>query len=188
MRISRLGIASIAILSLVIGLNLSPRSTSLSPDLQAITAQRPDAFMEDVRQRQYGPDGRLIRTLTAASMIDFGERAEARLTEPHVWIDRGAQQWTVVSAVGELSTDRTTLRLEGDVVAQRDALNQVPWEITGETLVWDQTQDLIRSIGPVVLVQGETISRGDQLVMDLSSNAFTLGEKVTTRWPSSLAQ
>ncbi|MGA1109761.1 MAG: LPS export ABC transporter periplasmic protein LptC, partial [Pseudomonadales bacterium] len=83
MGVSRLGIASLAILSLVLGLNLSPRATSLPPDLQAITAQRPDAFMEEVRQRHYGPDGHLVRTLTAASMIDFGERAEARLTDPN---------------------------------------------------------------------------------------------------------
>jgi LPS export ABC transporter protein LptC len=188
MGVSRLGIALLAILSLALGLAMSPRPTPLSPELQAITAQRPDAFMENVRQRHYGADGRLVRTLTADTLIDFGDRAEARLTEPKVWLDRGAQQWTVVSALGQLSTDRMQLRLIGDVVALRAAPGQVAWHIAGDALVWDQTMDQIRSTEPVTLTQGETVSRGDRLIMDLTSNAFTLGEKVTTRWPSSSAQ
>jgi LPS export ABC transporter protein LptC len=188
MSVSRLGIALLAVLSLALGLAISPRSTPLSAELQAITAQRPDAFMENVRQRHYGPDGRLIRTLTADTLIDFGDRAEARLTEPKVWLDRGAQQWTVVSALGQLSTDRTQLQLIGDVIAQRTAPGQVAWHITGAALLWDQTKDQIRSTTSVILTQGDTVSRGDRLMMDLTSNAFTLGEKVTTRWPSSSAQ
>ena len=94
----------------------------------------------------------------------------------------------MVSALGQLSTDRTQLQLIGDVIAQRTAPGQVAWHITGEALLWDQTKDQIRSTTPVTLTQGDTVSRGDRLMMDLTSNAFTLGEKVTTRWPSSSAQ
>lgn len=185
MRGSRLGIALLAVLSLLLGLMLSPSPRTLSTDLQAITAQRPDAFIEGIQQLHYGEDGRLVRTLTADTLIDFGDRGEARLTHPKIWLDRGAQQWSVMSGAGQLSTDRSVLYLAHNVVAVRSAPGQVAWHITGESLLWDQVRDQIRSETPVTLTQGSTVSQGDRLVMDLTATEFTLGEKVKTTWPSS---
>ena len=77
-----LSIAAITLTWMALNLSESQRSANLSADLQEITNQRPDAFMEGVYQRTFSQNGTLRTTLIADSLLDFGSRANAQLKTP----------------------------------------------------------------------------------------------------------
>lgn len=181
---TRLGLFALGGILIVFGLSEPDVGSVFDPELKAIAAQRPDAFMEGVYQRRYDTEGRLETTLVATSILDFGDRARAELVDPKLWLERPPATWHIEGDFGQLSSDRNRLFLNDNVTANRLEPGKAPWTLTGETLTWDQTTDLVKSDTPTTLVQDTAISRGDSLVMDLNTNEYTLGEQVTTQWHS----
>ncbi len=181
---SRLAIFSVAAICIVVGLSEPTEKTTLDPTLQHIADQRPDAFMEGVHQRQFDQNGQLETTLVATSLLDFGDRANAELVDPQLWLERPPATWYIEGDRGELTADRNRVHLTDNVIANRIEDGQEPWQLSGDTLNWDQTTDLVTSKTTTQLVQGASESVGDELVMNLNTNEYTLGDKVRTQWRS----
>ncbi len=157
-------------------------STALDPELARITGLKPDAFMEGVHQRIYDANGHLESTLVAASLLDFGDRADAELEQPQLWLERHPATWYLEGKTGALSGDRNTVRLQTDVIAIREQPDSEPWTLNGDSLLWDQRADLVTSDSTTTLVQGTSESIGDSLVINLQTSEYTLGENVRTQW------
>jgi LPS export ABC transporter protein LptC len=181
---ARLGLFALGGLMIAYGLSEPDVASVLDPKLKDITAQRPDAFMEGVYQRRYDATGALETTLVATSILDFGERAHAELVDPKVWLERSPATWYIEGDFGQLSGDRNQLLLTDNVTANRLEAGTATWTLSGQTLTWDQTTDLVTSERPTTLVQDTAVSQGDSLVMDLNTNEYTLGEQVITQWHS----
>ena len=177
------GIA-LGIAFVVIGLSEPIKKTTLDLALKEITDMRPDAFMEGVHQRQFDANGQLETTLVATSLLDFGDRANAELVEPQLWLERPPATWYIEGDRGQLTADRNRLHLMNNVIANRFEGGKDPWRLSGETLNWDQITNLVTSKTTTKLVQGESNSIGDELVMDLNTSEYTLGENVRTQWRS----
>lgn len=154
-------------------------------DFQAIGDQRPDALMESVTQHRFNADGQRESVLTATRMVDFGPRASAQLTDPHVHLERGPAVWTLLSRFGELSANRVELTLTEQVQATRNESGMMPWDVKTDHLVWNQSTDIVRSDSTTLFTRGDSRSTGDSVILDLTSNEYTLGNKVKTQWQSS---
>jgi LPS export ABC transporter protein LptC len=181
---SRLVLIAIGAVALIVGLSEPTTKTTLDPTLKEIADQRPDAFMEGVYQRQFDQSGQLETTLVATSLLDFGDRANAELVNPKLWLERPPATWYIEGDRGELTADRNRVHLTDNVIANRLEKGKEPWRLNGETLHWDQTTDLVTSKTTTTLVQGGSESVGDELVMNLNTNEYTLGDKVRTQWRS----
>ena len=181
---SRLIFIAVGALALVFGLTEPATKSTLDPALKEIADLRPDAFMEGVYQRQFDAAGQLETTLVATSLLDFGDRANAELVDPKLWLERPPATWYIEGERGELTADRNQVFLSQNVIANRLENGKDPWHLSGQTLNWDQTTDLVTSKTTTRLVQGSAESVGDALVMDLNTNEYTLGEKVRTQWRS----
>ena len=179
---SRLILIAASAFVLILGLSEPMTKTTLDRALKEITDKRPDAFMEGVYQRQFNQSGQLDTTLTATSLLDFGNRANAEIMNPALWLERPPATWYIKSDHGELTVDRDRLYLTTNVVANRFEEGRDPWRLSGETLQWDQTTDLVTAKTTTTLVQGRSQSVGDKLVMNLNTNEYTLGDKVRTQW------
>lgn len=177
-------LAGIGIGLILYGLS-GPRMTGpLDAQLARIAEMKPEAFMEGVHQRIYDEQGRLETTLIADSFLDFGERADAELEKPRLWLERPPASWYLEGMNGTLSADRKRVTLNQEVVAVREEPNTAPWELSNDTLTWDQNTDLVTSNSKTTLTQGATQSVGDSLLMNLQSSEYTLGDKVKTQWQS----
>ncbi|MEK9669877.1 MAG: LPS export ABC transporter periplasmic protein LptC [Gammaproteobacteria bacterium] len=181
---SRLILVMVGAVALIFSLSEPTIKTTLDPVLKEIADQRPDAFMEGVYQRQYDQSGQLETTLVATSLLDFGDRANAELVNPKLWLERPPATWYIEGDHGELTADRNRLRLTDNVIANRLEKGKDPWQLSSETLHWNQTTDLVTSKTTTTLVQGGLESVGDELVMNLNTNEYTLGDKVRTQWRS----
>jgi len=179
---SRLILIAASAFVLIVGLSEPFTKTTLDPALKEITDKRPDAFMEGVYQRQFNQSGQLDTTLVATSLLDFGNRANAEIMNPALWLERPPATWYIKGDHGELTVDRNRLYLTTNVIANRFEEGRDPWRLSGETLRWDQTTDLVTAKTTTTLVQGRSQSVGDKLVMNLNTNEYTLGDKVRTQW------
>ncbi len=177
------GIA-LGIACVMIGLSKPITKTTLDPTLKEITDLRPDGFMKGVHQRQFDANGKLETTLVATSLLDFGDRANAELVQPQLWLERAPATWYIEGDRGELTADRNRLHLMDNVIANRFEGGKDPWRLSGETLNWNQITNLLTSKTTTKLVQGELNSIGDELVMNLITNEYMLGENVRTQWRS----
>ena len=101
---------------------------------------------------------------------------------PALWLERPPATWHIKGDHGELTVDRNRLYLTTNVIANRFEEGRDPWRLSGETLQWDQTTDLVTAKTTTSLVQGRSQSVGDKLVMNLNTNEYTLGDKVRTQW------
>ena len=182
---SRLILIAASAFVLILGLSEPMTKTALDRALKEITDKRPDAFMEGVYQRQFNQSGQLDTTLTATSLFDFGNRANAEIMNPSLWLERPPATWYIKGDHGELTVDRDRLYLTTNVIANRFEEGRDPWRLSGETLQWDQTTDLVTAKTTTTLVQGRSQSVGDKLVMNLNTNEYTLGDKVRTKWRNS---
>ena len=79
---SRLILIAASAFVLIFGLSEPMTKTTLDRALKEITDKRPDVFMEGVYQRQFNQSGQLDTTLTATSLLDFGNRANAEIMNP----------------------------------------------------------------------------------------------------------
>lgn len=158
--------------------------STLDPSLKEITNLRPDAFMEGIYQRKFNSAGQLETTLVASSLLDFGDRANAELVDPKLWLKKPPATWYIEGDHGELTADRNEVFLSENVIANKLENGKDPWFLSAQTLNWDQTTDLVTSKNTIRLTQGPVQSVGDELVMDLNTNEYTLGEKVRTQWRS----
>ena len=179
---SRLVLIAASAFVLILGISEPMTKTTLDRALKEITDKRPDAFMEGVYQRQFNQSGQLDTTLTATSLLDFGNRANAEIMNPALWLERPPATWYIKGDHGELTVDRDRLYLTTNVIANRFEEGRDPWRLSGETLQWDQTTDLVTAKTTTTLVQGRSQSVGDKLVMNLNTNEYTLGDKVRTQW------
>ena len=84
--------------ALFIGLSEPTNKTSVDQTLKEITDQRPDAFMQGINQRKFDRHGRLETTLTATSLLDFGGRANAKLINPKLRLERQPATWFIEKA------------------------------------------------------------------------------------------
>ena len=84
----RLFFTALGSVALFIGLSEPTNKTSVDQTLKEITDQRPDAFMQGFSQRKFDRHGRLETTLTATSLLDFGGRANAKLINPKLRLER----------------------------------------------------------------------------------------------------
>lgn len=181
---ARLLILVIAVAMVMYGVSEPATKSVLDPKLREIAEKKPEGFMEGVHQRRFDTHGALESTLVAVSLLDFGDRANAHLESPKLWLERPPATWYIEGQHGELSADRNHLTLSHDVIANRLEDGTEPWRLSGETLKWDQTTDLVTSNTTTVLVQGKSHSQGDSIVMDLNTSQYTLGDKVKTQWQS----
>ena len=181
---TRLGLFALGGLMIAFGLSEPDVASVLDPRLQEIAAKRPDAFMEGVYQRRYDTAGQLETTLVATSILDFGERARAELVDPKVWLERPPATWYIEGDFGQLSGDRNQLFLTENVTANRLEAGTATWTLSGDTLNWDQTTDLVTSEEHTTLVQDTAVSQGESLIMNLNTNEYTLGKQVVTQWHS----
>ena len=179
-----LGLAVITLGCIVFALSESPKTTILSADLQRIADQRPDAFMEGVHQRTFNQNGALETTLLADSLLDFGPRANAQLEAPRLWLQRETANWYIEGDYGELSASRETVNIRENVSAQRSRDDETVLKLSGDQLRWDQTTDLVTSPTTTKLVQGGAVSIGDELIINLNTSEYSLGDKVKTQWRS----
>ena len=179
---SRLILIAASAFVLILGLSEPMTKETFDRALKEITDKRPDAFMEGVYQRQFNQSGQLDTTLTATSLLDFGSRANAEIMNPALWLERPPATWYIKGDHGELTVDRDRLYLTTNVIANRFEEGRDPWRLSGETLQWDQTTDLVTAKTTTTLVQGRSQSVGDKLVMNLNTNEYTLGDKVRTQW------
>ena len=138
---------------LILGLSEPMTKETFDRALKEITDKRPDAFMEGVYQRQFNQSGQLDTTLTATSLLDFGSRANAEITNP---LTRASASRYIKSDHGELTVDRNRLYLTTNVIADRFEEGRDPWRLSGETLQWDQTTDLVTAKTTTTLVQGRS--------------------------------
>ena len=70
------------------------------------------------------------------------------------------------------------------VVADRLENGKNSWHLSGEALKWDQKTDLVTSTTRTTLRQGSINSVGNELVIDLNTNEYRLGDNVRTKWRS----
>ena len=181
---TRLPILCAAVAMVIYGLSEPAVKSVLDPKLREIAEQKPEGFMEGVHQRRFDPAGKLESTLVAVSLLDFGDRANAQLEAPKLWLERPPATWYIEGQQGELSADRNHLTLSEDVIANRLEKGTDPWRMASTTLEWDQRTDLVTSNTTTTLVQGNSHSQGDSLSMDLNTSQYTLGDKVKTQWQS----
>lgn len=170
--------------ALFIGLTEPTNKTSVDLKLKEITDQRPDAFMQGIHQRKFDRTGRLETTLTAESLLDFGDRANAKLINPKLRLERQPATWLIEGERGELTPDRNEVFLSRNVIADRLENGKNSWRLSGETLKWDQRTDLVTSTTRTTLVQGSIDSVGNELVIDINTNEYKLGHNVRTQWQS----
>lgn len=179
-----LGFAAILLTSIILSLSESPQTTTLSADLQKIANQRPDAFMEGVHQRTFNEDGTLETTLKAHSLLDFGTRADAQLEAPRLWLKRETTSWYIEGDYGELSANREIVNILDNASAQRYRFDETSMTLSGNQLRWDQTTDLVTSPTTTKMVHGRAVSIGDELIINLNTSEYSLGDKVRTQWRS----
>lgn len=152
--------------------------------LKEIADQRPDAFVEGIDQRRFDRNGRLETVLTATSLLDFGDRANTKLTNPELRVERPPTTWHIKGGFGELTADGDRVYLFNNVIAHRHEHLKDSWKLRGETLQWDRTKSLLTSITRTTLTRGTTDSIGDEMVINLNTNESWLGNNVRTRWRS----
>lgn len=167
-----------------IGLTETAKRTSVDQTLKEITDLRPEAFMQGIYQRKFDRNGRLETTLTATSLLDFGDRANATLINPKLRLERYPATWFIKSEHGELTPDRNEVLLSKNVIADRLENGKHSWHLIGETLEWNQRTDLVTSTNRTTLIQGSINSIGDELVIDLNTNEYKFGDNVRTQWQS----
>ncbi|HCL68253.1 MAG TPA: LPS export ABC transporter periplasmic protein LptC [Gammaproteobacteria bacterium] len=187
MRVSglvRLFLTALGCVALFIGLTEPTNKTSVDQTLKEITDQRPDAFMQGINQRKFDRHGRLETTLTATSLLDFGSRANAKLINPKLRLERQHATWFIEGERGELTPDRNEVFLSKNVIADRLENGKNSWHLSGETLKWDQRTDLVTSTTRTTLSQGSIDSVGNELVINLNTNEYRLGDNVRTKWRS----
>ena len=180
----RLFFTALGSVALFIGLSEPTSKTSVDQTLKEITDQRPDAFMQGINQRKFDRHGRLETTLTATSLLDFGGRANAKLVNPKLRLERQPATWLIEGERGELNPARNEVFLSKNVIADRLENGKNSWHLSGETLKWDQKTDLVTSTTRTTLRQGSINSVGNELVIDLNTNEYRLGENVRTKWRS----
>ncbi len=178
----RLSVALIALGFIFFSLSDPPEISTLSADLRKIADQRPDAFMAGIHQKTFSEVGTLKTTLIAESLLDFGSRANAKLEAPKFWLERNKTSWYIEGDHGELSADRKLVSITHNVSAKRSSDGRSYWELSGDQLLWDQTTDLITSSTTTKLVQGGTVSIGEELLLNLNKNEYRLDNKVKTQW------
>ncbi len=162
-----------------------PKIESTSGDeLEEITNLRPDAFMEGLQQRHFDQNGQVKTTLVATSLLDFGDRADTKLLNPRLWLKRPTGTWHLEADFGVLTADRNRVNLRRDVFINRLESGEVAFRLDGDVLNWDLETDLITSETTTKMVQGSAISIGDQLILDLNTNKYSLGDKVRMQWRS----
>lgn len=156
----------------------SPETSTLSE----ITRLKPEAFMEGVRQRTFDKEGTLESTLIADSLLDFGERADAELKRPRIWLNHAPVTWFLTGKTGTLSADRTQVHFQTEVSAIRSEPGSEPWQLFSDSVFWDQASEVITSDSTTQLTRGAVQSVGDSLIMNLRTSEYTLGNKVRTQW------
>jgi LPS export ABC transporter protein LptC len=177
-------IVGVTFTALLIGISEPTIKVTFDPELKEITDLRPDAFMEGIYQRQFDQNGGVKTTLAATSLLDFGRRSNAELIDPRLWLNRAEGTWFIEADFGVLTADRNQLHLKKNVIVNRLDYGKAPWELTGDTLNWDQSTDLITSDGSTVLSQGSAESIGKKLVLDINTSEYSLGHKVRMQWRS----
>ena len=175
------GVTSVVLL---IGLSEPTIKNTFDTELKEITDLRPDGFMEGIYQQQFDRNGRIKTTLTAASLLDFGSRANAELLDPRLWLKRSTGHWHITADFGILTADRNRLNLQKNVIIKRSDERKLPLKLSGDRLNWDQSTDLITSDATTTLVQGSAKSVGDKLVLNLKTSEYSLGDKVRMQWRS----
>lgn len=178
----RLFLTALGSVALFIGLTEPTKKTSVDPTFKEITDKRPDAFMQGIHQRKFDGNGRLETTLTATSLLDFGDRANAELINPKLRLERQPATWFIEGEHGELTPDRNEVSLSQNVIADRLEKGKNYWHLTGETLKWDRRTDLVTSTSRTTLIQGSIDSVGNKLLINLNTNEYTLGDNVRTQW------
>ena len=116
--------------------------------------------------------------------MDFGDRANAKLINPKLRLERQQATWLIEGERGELTPDRNEVFLSRNVIADRLENGKNSWRLSGETLKWDQRTDLVTSTTRTTLVQGSIDSVGNELVIDINTNEYKLGHNVRTQWQS----
>ena len=177
-------LAGVTFTALIIGMSEPIIKNTFDPELKEITDLRPDAFMEGIYQRQFDRNGRVKNTLAATSLLDFGRRSNAELIDPRLWLNRAEGTWFIEADFGVLTADRNQLRLKKNIIVNRLDYGKAPWKLTGDTLYWDQSTDLVTSDGSTILSQGSAESIGNKLVLDLNTSEYSLGDKVRMQWRS----
>lgn len=177
-------LAGITFTALIIGMSEPTIKNTFDPELKEITDLRPDAFMEGIYQRQFDQNGQVKTTLAATSLLDFGTRSNAESIDPRLWLSRPEGTWFIEADSGVLTADRNQLHLKKNVIVNRLDYGRAPWKLTGDSIHWDQSTDLITSDGSTILSQGSAKSIGNELVLDLNTSEYSLGDKVRMQWQS----
>ena len=168
--------------ALFIGLTEPTNKTSVDPKLKELLT---NGQMHSCRAStcKFDRTGRLETTLTAESLMDFGDRANAKLINPKLRLERQQATWLIEGERGELTPDRNEVFLSRNVIADRleNGKNSAPQRRNAEV---DQRTDLVTSTTRTTLVQGSIDSVGNELVIDINTNEYKLGHNVRTQWQS----
>ena len=177
-------LAGITFTALIIGMSEPKIKNTFDLKLKEITDLRPDAFMESIYQRQFDQNGQVKTTLAATSLLDFGRRSNAEIIDPRLLLKRPEGTWFIEADFGVLTADRNQFNLRKNVIVNRLDYGKAPWKLTGNTLNWDQSTDLITSDGSTTVFKGSAESTGSGLELNLSTNEYFLGDKVRMQWRS----
>ncbi len=140
--------------------------------------------MEGLHQRQFDRNGQVKTTLVALNLLDFGDRADAELLNPRLWLERSTGTWHLKADFGGITADRNRVNLRRDVFVNRLESGGTEFRLNGDALNWNLETDLITSDTKTKMVQGGAVSIGNKLILDLNTNEYLLGDKVRMQWRS----
>jgi len=140
----------------------------------------PDYYAEKFSVQRFGPDGKLLSTMSAQKMLHYPDDDTTDATEPRV-VHFGGDRVVRISAKQALvAPDAREIGLVGDVHVRREGLGKDPaTELVTTTLTILPDDETARTIAPVTITQGQSIMRGTGLEADNKTAIYKLLSRVT---------
>ncbi len=172
----------VAILTLLAGLTFwLQRAVELGdPHKSGNIRHDADYYAEKFSVSRFGPDGKLLSTMSAQKMLHYPDDDTLDVTEPRV-VHFGAQREVRITAKQALvAPDAREIKLFGDVYVRRDGLGNDPaTELATSALTILPDDEAARTAAPVAITQGKSIMRGTGLEADNKTAIYKLLSRVT---------
>lgn len=180
MSLQRLLMFAISLMPLLLaGLiwNLSVDNSS-SPALESNASDDlPEALIEELTYRQFGPAGNLLQQLQTSSAVSRVSGAEIELIQPRIQVSSQLEtEWTASSNSGYLDRPGSQLVLDGDVVLRR--LSEEPAELLTDSLTWLPATASAYTNDLVVIDLANNHIESEGISIDLNRSSFVFHSNV----------
>jgi LPS export ABC transporter protein LptC len=156
--------------AIAIGWLYEPKITISRPDLKIPT--NIDYFMLGVQFKSMNDIGNLDFMMQSPYLEHLTIANISLIDEPTMQIYRDAGDWQVESLSGKLYHEHNSLKLEDNVVMQREGRN--PLQIQSKVMLFQPDLDLISASKSIQIRSDTAIIHGSEAIFDLKNQVYSL--------------